>query len=171
MTKIPFLYFFLFSYVLFAQGKEISYEQIAVNFFADNLLDKKEPFINKVAYFDGEVNNSLTDLDISCISEKWYGKANSDSILDNYYSSKKENKEKPAFRILVPKPIKKKYKKLFAPKKHTLILEVHQNLNITNKNYVLIRMYDKDYNGGKELYLTMNTNGKVIDWCYYTFMT
>jgi hypothetical protein len=170
----------IYSTSTFAQDIERNkhvYEQIALDFFIDSLLHKKEPFLKTRAYFDGKVDSSITVLGFSCIKNQYYREKQKDKELEQYlnYEARADNafhlnNKKAPFLLQVKKPVKKRFIKLLAPKRSTAVIQVFQNKSIGDKNYIWFRLYTRSGWSGKDLYFTVNDEGEVLDWCYLSFI-
>lgn len=154
-------------------NKNLVFEQLALDYFVDSLLNKKEPFLKTKAYYDGKVDSGVTDIGWSCISEPFF-KENDNRLkvyLEYLEGTMDTTIMKDPFLIEVREPIKKKYIKILAPKRNTSKLKVFQNLNFDDKNYIHISLTAKDQASGIDVFLILNQDGEIINWCYSSFLS
>ncbi len=155
-----------------AQNSKIIFEQKALDYFADSILIKVNPFKNIVAHFDGIVDSSITTIQYEMTT-----KYPDDKELKEEYLKKekattefwKKNNKQP-FPLIVKDPIKKKSKKHYGNKSKVIRLMVFQSKNIGIRNFVWFRTFIKDGYEGYDIYFTLDSDGRIINWYYDTFI-
>lgn len=151
---------------------KIIYEQKALDFFADSILNKVNPFKNLIAHFDGLVDSSITVIEYA-MTKKF---PNDKELYEEY--KKRENatnefwhkNKRPTFLLQVRNPIKNKFKKHYGQKNNVIRLVVCQNKNVGERNYVWFRTFIKSGDSGYDLYFVLDNKGKVISWTYSNFI-
>lgn len=150
----------------------IIYEQHALDFFADSILNKVNPFKNLTAHFGGLIDSSITAIEYTMTKKFPADK----ELYDEYQKREKATNEfwtknkKPTFLLVVKKPIKNKSKKRYGEKSNVIRLMVFQNKKIGERNYVWFRTFIKSGDGGYDLYFMLDNKGKVIWWTYSNFI-
>lgn len=169
-----------FSFVLFilltnsyGQGTVHLFEQNALDYFGTEILDKKEPFVNFKASFNGVVDSSLSIIVFP--SDKMRANnpnlvEHSNMILDSDGYNWRDDLKKP-FKLQVNPPIKNaRSKKSYGQKSKIVRLKVFQNRLIGDKNYVWIRTFFGSGDQGQDVFIEMGLDGQVIEWYYEGFI-
>ncbi len=146
------------------------FEEIAVNYFFDNLQNTIDIFRDSTIYFDGKVNSHVTVLFNSCISDRVRNKEIQDQKLIKHLaidpdSSYWKNNQREEFVISIPK---KAQKTAINSKKHAYKLIIRQSKQVGTLNYVDLVFDGQPNNAIWEVYIVINRKGKVVNWCYDT---
>ena len=170
------LYIFIILTLTFGQvlgqNSKIIFEQKALDYFADSILNKVNPFKNVVAHFDGIVDSSITTIQYEMIAKY----PDDIELKEEYLKKEKATTEfwkrnnRPPFSLVVKEPIKKKSKKHYGKKSRTIRLMVFQSKNVGSRNFVWFRTFIKDGYQGYDIYFTLDGDGKIINWYYDTFI-
>jgi hypothetical protein len=144
---------------------KVVFEQKALDFFADSILNRIEPFKKFVAYFDGVVDSSITTIQYEMIKKY----PNDTLLINEYYKTEKagrteefwKNNKRPTFLLNVKNPIRKIHGQGN--------LRVLQYENVGKRNYVWFEIFMKDEDFGYGIYFTMDNNGKILNWYYDKF--
>ena len=161
------------SFALYGQKDTVEYEQIALNYFASEIIGKQTPFLNKRALFNGVVDSIQTSVPFPSarmLESNNELKQHSFRILnDENYNWR--NDTRVPFAIDVLKPLvcyepKKKYKS----NSKVVRLKVFQNRSIGISNYVLIRALYGAGDKGQDVFIEMDITGKPINWYHVGFI-
>jgi hypothetical protein len=159
---------------LFGQelNNKIIFEQKALDFFADSIVNKIVPFKDLEIHFNGLVDSSLTTVQYKMIS-----RYPDDKLLNEEYQKSNNaqgefwsKNKKPTFWLDIKKPVKNKIKKHYGKKNKAIRLMIFQNKKVGDKNIVWFRTFVKDGYNGYDFYFIMDKVGKVTYWYYDTFI-
>ncbi len=178
--KMKFYTYILFLFITFPAlktygqetNKQIIYEQKALDFFVDSILNRIKPFNDLRAHFDGRVDSSITTIEYSMVRKF----PDDRELREEYQKSQNATHEfwiknkKPTFLLQIKKPVKNKSKKHYGHKSNVIRLMVFQNKNVGIRNYVWFRTFIKSGYEGYDLYFILDNEGKVISWTYSTFI-
>ena len=157
---------------ILGQSNKIIFEQKALDYFADSILNKMNPFRNVVAHFDGIVDSSITTIQYE-MTEKY---PDDTELLSEYQKRCNattefwEENKRPPFSLVVEDPIKKRSKKQYENKNTVIRLMVFQSKNVGIRNFVWFRAFGKSGDGGYDIYFTLDSDGRIINWYYETFI-
>ncbi|MCG9879510.1 MAG: hypothetical protein MH472_02825 [Bacteroidia bacterium] len=151
--------FFIYQNVKGQSAEAIVFEQKALDFFTDSIINSKlAPFDKYKIYFDGETDSSIT-----YIQRDFALRYPSDTAL--YASSQRplHNRKQPVY-LIVRYPLISRRVRHFGYKSKKMILLMHQSRKVGDKNYVLLKGF---INGGSQayvLYFVLDNNGTIVNW-------
>lgn len=141
------------------QSAAIVFEQKALDFFTDSIINSKlAPFDKYKIYFEGKTDSSIT-----YIQRDFALRYPSDTNL--YANSQRPlyNRKQPV-NLIVRYPLISRKVSHFGYKSKKMILLIHQSKKVGDKNYVLMKGF---INGGSQayvLYFVLDNNGTIVNW-------
>lgn len=171
MTKFSILIIFLIGpFLINGQvtiESEIIFEQNAFDFFVDSLLNKKEPFIDKTAYFDGYVDSLVSPIYRAILLK--YPK---DKEIRKWHELNRDYQYKEQIQLQVKNQIRpfSELKNLgYKEKRNKIKVHINQVKKIEERNFVRFRTWImNDGAKGYDMYFILNNQGRVIDYtCQY----
>ena len=153
-----------------AQTSTPPLEQVALDFFADSLLNRHDDYKGSVYYFDGKVDETITPLGRSLINKfpddyKLYRQVKKEERLQDGDRFWKNNKRQ-SFQIVAKQPIIGNRNGQDSLINNYVKLRVYQRKKVGKKNYVWIGARGAL---GFHLitYVILLNSGEVISWTNY----
>jgi len=172
MKKILIVLLVLLTRVDFAVGQNVVFEQSALDYFADSIVNKKDPFNNMIIHFTGNVDSSITTIQYEMT--QFFP---NDTLL--YAEYKKtltatsgfwRGNNKAPFKLEIKDPVIGNEKRKYGKNSKVIRLMVFQNKTVGDKNYVWIRGFTGSGYTGHDIYFIMNSDGRVIKWYKSSFI-
>lgn len=151
---------------IWAQTPTPVYEQIALDFFANVVLQNDTLLKGYNADYDGWVDSSITT-----IPTQIYLRHQDDSLIVAAYRMTRTadndfwlNNVKPPFQLTVPSPIHKRIKSSYSWRSQTARPTVFHHLLLGDKVYVWMRTMVGSGDRGVDYYLTLDQSGQVLNF-------
>lgn len=148
-----------------AQSTEPAYEQLALDYFANVILQNDTLLKGYSAHYDGWVDSSITTIPF-----KVYVKHQTDSLLSKAYGLVQtggnefwKKNVRPPIKLIIRLPIKAKSRRSYPIRSKVARPLVYQHLQLGDKVYVWIRVMLGAGYYGTDYYLTFDESGRILE--------
>lgn len=144
----------------------IIYEQRALYFLCDSILNKHPEFIKSKIHFNGQVESIVTEISSFHMNDYPNTEVIEDEIQQWFNSTDPILliETRPQFQLTLDDNIKKKVRRKYSKKSKVLRLKIFQVKKIKNRYFVTIQSIEKKGNNGHYFYLVFNDVGNVVWW-------